>query len=178
MSTALTVEKYERTIARLRGRRIRKVAYHPLTVGDDGHDVEDWDFGAWHQPTMGVELSTDDGARYSAVWGSSFDHYGLEVFPEPMTAHLVMNGSAMVDVTEHPGWSPLVGKKLTRTEIVWSGNHVRVPYAIRLCSRDTVVWIAAGRPADRPEGGFYLGTDDVMVVLTVESAEEVGIPVS
>jgi hypothetical protein len=57
------------------------VVYYLLTGGDDGLEVEEWDFGPWHQPTMGVELLTDDGTRSSAVWGDSFDHYGLEVFP-------------------------------------------------------------------------------------------------
>lgn len=183
VSSLLTAEKYERTTALLRGRRIRRVVYYPLTGGEDGHDVDDWDFGPWHQPTMGVELFTDDGARFSAVWGSSFDHYGLELFPEPMTAHLRRigepYGSALVEVTDHPRWSSLVGRKVTRVDIAWSEDRergVRVPDAIRLCSREGAVWIAAGGPAEWPPGEvYYLGTDDVMVVFTAEFAARVGI---
>ncbi|MEU8197627.1 hypothetical protein AB0C10_27965 [Microbispora amethystogenes] len=89
MSSALTAVEYESTVALLRGRRIQRVIYYLLMGGEDGCEVEDWDFGPWHQPTMGVELFTDDGARFSAVWGSSFEHYGLELFRLPMTAHLV-----------------------------------------------------------------------------------------
>ncbi|GAB1821682.1 hypothetical protein [Herbidospora sp. RD11066] len=167
----LTAVEYERTAALLRGSRIRSVVYYPLTCGDDGFEVEEWDFGPWHQPTMGVELHTDD-ACFSAVWGDSFDHHDLEVFPEPMAAHLVMigeqGGPAAVDVTAHPRWSPLIGRRLTGADILWSEDHV--PLAIRLRSREAVVWIAAGCPAD-----YGLGTDDVMVVFTAEFAADVGI---
>jgi hypothetical protein len=186
VSPFLTAVEYERTAAMLRGRRVRRVVYYPLMGGEEGCEVEDWDFGPWHQPTMGVELFTDDGACFSAVWGSSFDHYGLEVFPEPMTAHLVRigepGGSAPLEVTDHPRWSGLVGRKLTRVDIAWSEDptgNIRVPDAIRLCSRERAVWIAAGRPADWPPGEVYcLGTDDVMVVFTAEFAAKVGISVT
>ncbi|MFC0550503.1 hypothetical protein ACFFHJ_06365 [Planotetraspora thailandica] len=183
MSSSLTALEYERTVALLRGRRIQRVIYYPLMSGEDGCEVEDWDFGAWHQPTMGVELFTDDGTRFSAVWGSNFDHYGLEVFPEPMTAHLARvgepGGSAQVDVTDHARWASLVGRKLTSVDIAWAegpSNNVQAPDAIRLCSRERAVWIAAGRPAAYPPGeAFHLGTDDVMVVFTAELATKVGI---
>ncbi|MEV4217254.1 hypothetical protein [Nonomuraea sp. NPDC049725] len=183
-SSLLTQAEYERTAAMLRGRRIQRVVYYPLMGGDDGCDVEEWDFGTWHQPTMGVELFTDCGACFSAVWGSSFDHFGLEVFPEPMTAHLRMigqpGGSAAVDVTDHPRWSGLVGRKVTRVDIAWSSDSesgLPTPNAIRLCSREEAVWIAVASPAEWPPAEVYhLGTDDVMVVFTAEFAAKVGIP--
>ncbi|MGI5486822.1 hypothetical protein [Microtetraspora malaysiensis] len=186
MSSSLTAVEYESTVALLRGRRIQRVIYYPLMGGEDGCEVEDWDFGPWHQPTMGVELLTDDGARFSAVWGSSFEHYGLELFLEPMTAHLVAigepGGSAQVEVTDHLRWSGLIDRKLTRADIAWSEDcesGIRLPVAIRLCSRERTVWIAAGRPADRPPGEVYhLGTDDVMVIFTTEFAAKAGIPVT
>ncbi|GGP02645.1 hypothetical protein LDL08_13070 [Nonomuraea glycinis] len=184
MSSLLSAVEYERTAAVLRGRRIHRVVYYPLMGGKGGCDVEEWDFGAWHQPTMGVELFTDDGGCFSAVWGSSFDRYGLEVFPVPMTAQLRMigepGGSAAVDVTDHPRWSSLVGRELTCVDIAWcqdSEGGLRRPDAIRLCSLEKVVWIAAARPAEWPPAEVYhLGTDDVMVVFTAEFAAKVGIP--
>lgn len=184
VSSSLTAVEYERTAAMLRGRRIHRVVYYPLMGGEDGRDVEEWDFGTWHQPTMGVELFTDDGACFSAVWGSSFDHYGLEVFPEPMTAHLRMigepGGSAAVAVTDHPRWSSLVDRTLTSVDIAWSQDRegsLRTPAAIRLCSREKAVWIAAGSPAEWPPTDVHhLGTDDVMVVFTAGFAAKVGIP--
>ena len=184
VSSLLTAERLDRTTALLRGRRIRRVVYYPLTGGEDGRDVEEWDFGPWHQPTMGVELFTYEGACFSAIWGSSFDHYGLELFPEPMAAHLRRIGEpcgpAPVEVTDHPRWSSLVGRRLTRVDIAWSEDRergIRVPDAIRLCSQEKAVWIAAGRPADwPPDEVYHLGTDDVMVVFTAELAAKVGIP--
>jgi hypothetical protein len=168
----------------LRGACVTAVVYYPLTGGDDGTVVEEWDFGPWHQPTMGVELITDDGSHFSAVWGSSFDHYGLEVFPEPMTHFLTRigepAGSAAVTVTDHPRWARLVGATLVSADIAWSedlGDTDRLPVAIRLRSSEATVWIAVGRPAVwPPTGDYYLCTDDVMVVFTHECATEVGIP--
>ncbi|MEU7884452.1 hypothetical protein AB0B54_03035 [Microbispora bryophytorum] len=184
VSSLLTAVGYERTTALLRGRRIRRVVYYPLSGGEDRRDVEDWDFGPWHQPTMGVELFADDGACFSAVWGSSFDHYGLELFPGPMADHLRRVGEPCgpvpVEVTGHPRWSSLVGRELTCVDIIWSEDRerdIRVPDAIRLCSRERAVWIAAGRPAEwPPEEAYYLGTDDVMVIFTAQFAAKVGIP--
>lgn len=44
--------------------------------GEEGNAPDEWDYGAWQEPTMGVELIADDGDTHSAVWGSTFDHYG------------------------------------------------------------------------------------------------------
>lgn len=74
------------------------MSYYPLSCGDDGTEAEEWDFGTWHQLTMGVELLAEDGTRYSAVWGSNFDYYGLEIFREPMSSQLTGIGQ--------PGGSP------------------------------------------------------------------------
>jgi hypothetical protein len=134
---------------------------------------------------MGVELITDRGDRFSAVWGSSFDHYGLEVFPGPMTRHLVNIGkpgsSQLVDVTAHPRWAGLVGHRIVSADIAWEEvpiGAVRLPVSLRIRSRQAAVWIAAGRPATWPPGETYhLGTDDVMVIFTREFATKVGIPV-
>ncbi|MFI7449952.1 hypothetical protein ACIBQX_20845 [Nonomuraea sp. NPDC049714] len=85
-----------------------------------------------------------------------------------------------MDVTDHPRWSSLVDRKLTCVDIVWSQapeGCLRTPDAIRLCSREKAVWIAAGSPAEWPPTEVYhLGTDDVMVVFTAEFAAKVGIP--
>jgi hypothetical protein len=84
-----------------------------------------------------------------------------------MTDHLLLaRGTARVDVTEHPRWSTLVGRTLTGVDICWFADTVdgvRVPAAVRLCSRETVLWIAVGRPEAE---GYVLGTDDVLVAFT------------
>lgn len=108
MSTAplLTSDSYGRLVAGLRGRTIVAVDYFVLMVGDEGTDPDEWDYGAWHEPTMGVELTMDDGGTYSAVWGSTFDYYGVELYSAPMRDSLSRvgepGGSARVAVAEHP----------------------------------------------------------------------------
>lgn len=156
--------------------------YYPLTTGDDGRLAEEWDFGDWHEPTMGVELTFRNGDRYSAIWNNTFTEYGLEIFPRPMVDFLLMapGGSVAVPVSEHPHWAGLIGKKIIAADICWDcdpSGTIRVPSAIRLGFRGTAVWIAAGRSADTgPATSFWLGTDDVMVVFTPEMSSQTGIP--
>jgi len=182
-SPNLTAAEYEATVEGLRGTRLAEVRYYPLGgYGDDGTEAEEWDFGAWHQPTMGLELLAENGTRYSAVWGSNFDYYGLEVFPEPMPSQLTMigqwGGAQEVVVTGHP-CSGLIGVPLVGADILWSegADRPRLPLAVRLRAPAATAWIVAGAPAQYPpEGKFYLGTDDVMAVFTHELAEKIALP--
>lgn len=182
-SPELTEDEYERTVESLRGTCLVGVTYYPLSCGDDGTEVEDWDFGGWHLPTMGVGLLADNGTHYAAVWGQSFDYHGLELFREPMSSHLAMigqpGGSPEVVVTDHPAWSGLLGVPLVGAEILWSeGDYgLRLPVAVELRAPTATAWLVAGRPAQWPlDGRFYLGTDDVMTVFTRELAEAIKLP--
>ncbi|MFE3270823.1 hypothetical protein [Streptomyces sp. NPDC059215] len=178
----LTEGEYERSIESLRGTRLVEVTYYPLSCGDDGDEIEEWDFGVWHQPTMGVGLLAEDGTQYSAVWGHSFDYYGLEVFREPMSSHLNMigqtGGTQTVVVTDHPCWSGLIGVPLVGADIIWSegDSGVPLPVAVELRTLAATAWLVAGRPVQwPPDGRFWLGTDDVMAVFTQETAVAVGL---
>ncbi|WP_406465050.1 hypothetical protein OH768_53885 [Streptomyces sp. NBC_01622] len=182
-SPEFTEDEYARTVESLRGTRLIEVTYYPLSCGDDGAEVEEWDFGVWHQPTMGVGLLAENGTRYSAVWGNSFDCYGLEIFQEPMSSQLTMigqpGGTPAVAVTDHPSWSGLIGVPLVGADILWSeGDYgLRLPVAVELRAPAATVWLIAGRPAQwPPDGRFCLGTDDVMTVFTHEFAGTVGLP--
>lgn len=182
-SPKLNEDEYERTVESLRGTRLAGVTYYPLSCGDKGAEVEGWDFGAWHQPTMGVGLLAESGVHYSAVWGSSFDHHGLEIFREPMSSHLTMigqpGGPSAVAVTEHHAWSGLIGAPLVGAEIIWSegDSGTRLPVAVELRAPAATAWIVAGRPTHwPPDGHFFLGTDDVMTVFTPSLALAVGLP--
>ncbi|MCX5202676.1 hypothetical protein OG897_14600 [Streptomyces sp. NBC_00237] len=182
-SLKLTEDEYERTVESLRGTRLVGVTYYPLSCGDEATDVEEWDFDVWHQATMGVGLLAENGVHYSAVWGSSFDHHGLEIFREPMSSHLTMigppDGVTAVAVNRHRAWSGLIGVPLVGAEILWSeGDHgFRLPVAVQLRAPAATVWIVAGRPAHcPPDGIFDLGTDDVMTVFTHEFAAAAGLP--
>ncbi len=179
----LTEDEYRRTVDSLVGTCLVEVTYFPLRCGDEGTEVEDWDFGAWHLPTMGVELLAENGTRYSAVWDQSFDYYGLEIFREPMSGKLTMvgrpGGSPEVTVTGHPAWAGLVGVPLVGADILWSdgGYGRRMPIAVELRAPAATAWLVAGCPAQwPPEGRFHLGTDDVMAVFTREFAGVIGLP--
>jgi hypothetical protein len=188
VSTAplLTSDSYGRLVAGLRGRTIVAVDYFVLMVGDEGTDPDEWDYGAWHEPTMGVELTMDDGGTYSAVWGSTFDHYGLELYSAPMHHFLSRiaepGGSARVAVTEHLLWDRVVSAPIESCRIQWCGEKqgapTPVPEAIHVRTATGQAWIAAGRSAtyepDR-QGRFYLGTDDVLVIFDTDVAERAGL---
>ncbi|AZM93803.1 hypothetical protein [Streptomyces sp. W1SF4] len=181
-SPELTEDEYERSVESLRGARLAEVTYYPLSCGDGDVAIEEWDFGVWHRPTMGVGLLAEDGTQYSAVWGHSFDHYGLELFRGPMSDHLTMigqpGGTPAVVVTDHPCWSGLIGVPLVGADILWSegDSGVRLPVAVELRAPAAKAWLAAGRPAQWPPvGRFWLGTDDVMTVFTREAAVAVGL---
>lgn len=181
-SPKLSKDEYERSAESLRGTRLVEVTYYPLSCGDDGKDVEEWDFGSWHQPTMGVGLLAENGTRYSAVWGHSFDYYGLEVFREPISSRLTMigqpGGTPAVVVTDHPSWSGLIGVPLVGADILWSESDsgLRLPLAVELRAPTATAWLVSGRPAQwPPDGRFWLGTDDVMTVFTHETAAAVGL---
>ncbi|BCJ38858.1 hypothetical protein Athai_63610 [Actinocatenispora thailandica] len=127
----LTRTKYAAAVGLLRGKRIAGITYYVLMGGDDGREPEQWDFGTWHAATMGVELVADSGERFCAVWGDSFDHYGLELFTGPMTDHVVMlgepGGVAAISVSRHPQWAGLVGTELTGVDVAWSDDPVSTP---------------------------------------------------
>ncbi|MEU7769431.1 hypothetical protein AB0B25_30695 [Nocardia sp. NPDC049190] len=174
----------EAVVAELRGQRLADVVYCPLAIGDDGRLAEEWDFGDWHEPTMGVELAFHSGRRYSAIWNNTVIEFGLEVFPKPMVDCLLvaLGGCVVVPVSDHPHWAGLIGKKIIAADICWdhdSSGAILGPSAIRLGFRGTAVWIAAGCSVNTGSAaGFRLGTNDVMVVFTPEMSSQIGIPES
>ena len=184
-STRDTEDEFTRLIEGLRGTRVVGITYYPLTCGEDGTEIEEWDFGEWHQPTMGVELLAEDGTRYSAVWGHTFGYHGLEIFKAPMSSQLALigqpGGSADVDVTGHPLWSGFIEVPLVGADILWGEGAYenRLPVAVGLTVPDATVWLVAGSPMQwPPDGRFRLGTNDVMVVFSRTLAAAIGLPVA
>ncbi|GLY86030.1 hypothetical protein [Actinoallomurus iriomotensis] len=185
-ASILTPDSYERLVAGLRGRTIVGVDYFVLVVGDKGTEPDEWDYGAWHEPTMGVELTMDDGGAYSAVRGSTFDYYGVELYSAPMRDFLSgigePGGSARVAVSEHPLWTRVVSAPIESCRVQWCGEEhgapTPVPEAIHVRTAAGQVWIAAGRSATyEPDGPFHLCTDDVLVIFDTDVAERAGIRV-
>lgn len=181
MSERLTESDYLRTAEQLRGRRLTKVVYFLRAADESTAEPEQWDFGQWHLATRGVGLSTEDGGEFSVVWGISFDEYGIELYPGPMTAHVAAvgepGGIAPVVVTGHPNWAGLVGKKLATVEVRWleDPGEPSLPVALRLGSAGAAAWIAAAEPAGEPTM-FQVGSDDVMVGFGAGFVTRLGLP--
>ena len=173
---ALTTAQLERVIASLHGLRIIGVDYALLTGGADGREALDWDYGSCHEPTMGIQLSTDAGAVVTMTWGSSFGCYGLEVYDRSIGDFLARVGQPcgplVLPVGEHPRWRPLLGREIIGTELAWvqwsSSGPTPCWLRLDLASEGEVsssdpesVWISAGRwERDR----FAFATDDVTVI--------------
>lgn len=182
----LTADSYERLVADLRGRTILVVGYFVLMVGEEGTDPDEWDYGAWHEPTMGIELAMDDGSTYTATWGHTFDYYGLELYRAPMNDFLSYigqpGGSARVEATGHPLWAAVLSTPIESCRLQWRGEEhgapAPVPEALHLKTATSQVWIAAGRSAVYPpDGRIHLGTDDVLVTFDTETALQAGLGV-
>lgn len=174
--------EYEAVVGQLVGRQIEKTTYYGLHDYNDS--IEDWDYGDWHYPVMGVELTMTDAEVYSAVWGSSFAHYGLEIFPSPMSIHLrnvgEPDGPPMWDVTAHPRWVNLTRQPITRAQILWDESvgdlgPVRCPNAVRLDLPTGSAWLVAAAPAWPDLEAFWVGTDEVIVGFSENFARDLGL---
>ncbi|MFI0454489.1 hypothetical protein [Actinomadura sp. 6N118] len=180
----LTVESYEQLVTSLRGRTVLTVDYFVLMTGDEGTTPDGWDYGTWHEPTMGIELTMDPGTTYSATWNHTFGHYGLELYRAPMS-DFVFNigkpgGSARITVADHPSWAGILASPIESCHILWSdpeqGSAIQIPEALQLGTATGQVWIAAGRSADyAPNGLFHLCTDDVLVAFDSGTATRAGL---
>ena len=157
----------ERVAAVLSGQRIGAVRYFLLPVGD-GPELEEWDFGVWHQPTMGVELVTRSGEVFSAMWNQYEEWgFGVDLFAGPMAGHLVPDAADhWVDVSGQAPWSSMTGP--VEAGFVWNDygtGRPPCPEAVTVVSGETVAWIVAVG-WEREEGRFaiQLGRDDLMVI--------------
>ncbi len=177
-SISAAQKNLEALVTGLRGQRLTTVVYYTLSAFDDDELAVEWDFGDWHEPTMGAELSTSDGHRYSAIWNDTFGEFGIEMFPKPMDEFL--GGSVAVPVSDHHRWAGLIGRKIIAADICWRhypDTPIPVPLAIRLGFRKSTIWIAAGVSQDQGSStNFQLGSDDVMVVFTQEMSARIGLP--
>jgi hypothetical protein len=130
---------------------------------------------------MGVELSTEDGGEFAAIWGNSFEEFGIELYPGPMTGHVAAvgepGGTIPVVVTDHPNWSGLVGKKLDTVEVRWleDPGDPSLPVAVQLGSGGATAWIAAAEPAAEPTM-FQLCSDEVVVGFGAGFVTRLGLP--
>ncbi|MBF0688134.1 MAG: hypothetical protein IR158_10295 [Cellulomonas sp.] len=157
-------------------------------------EPREWDYGDWHHAVLGVDLTTSSGP-VAVTWTNTFDTYGVEVFPEPMTRFLVSGdddaGPERWAVTPHPEWTTRAGQPVSAVDTFWDrweygparysdgriaepARTVEVPVAIRLEFASGPVWFVAGMPVE--DGKTFVGGDEIMVVFTSETMLRLGFP--
>jgi hypothetical protein len=172
------------------GQRITRVLYVGLTYDSADPDIVRWDFGDWHWPEAGVELTSSDGTKLHAIWDSQITHFELtlEIGPisdvwrplqeDPPTARAW-------DVTHHPRWAPLIGPPIVGYDLALSAPDdplVVAPVAVRLATASSLVWLAAAAPRryevaseDLTAKDVYVGHDEAIVAFTDARADRIGL---
>lgn len=168
----------EQAAAHLSGQVLVRVRYFLLTLDDEGH-LWDWDFGAWHQPTMGVELTTEHGDTFSATWGQYDWGYGVDLFHDPMSAHLITEAADnWTDVSNAHAWSGLLGTPI-QASFLWNDygtGQAPCPEALMLNADHASAWIiAADWNRQRGKTTIQLGTDDLLVVFDSKLVNALGL---
>lgn len=185
--------RYERKTSALVGQRIRAVTY--WDVHSLSEEPRSWDYGDWHHAVMGVELATDAG-KVTVLWTDTFFAYGVEVFPEPISRHLILSadGPEGWPVESHPRWRSRLGSPVLATATYWveievgparrlSDNAVvgepmtySVPTAVRLDFEGGSVWMAAAMPGWPDVEKVFVPADEIMVVFSPDRMLKIGFP--
>jgi hypothetical protein len=166
------------TSAAMVGQRILRVDYYILGAGDQ---LEEWDYGDWHQPTMGISFQTANGATFSATWDDTFGHYGIELTEGSMERYLPTldgpEGPSTVEVSAHRRWAVLIRDPIGDVRVIWGeGGDGTVPVAIHMRFPSGNVWMVAAAPAEFPPSRrFHTAVDDVVVVFDTAMAAELGL---
>ncbi len=186
-------EQYERKTAALVGQRILSATY--WDIHNFAEEPRTWDYGDWHHAVMGVEFVTDTGTS-SILWTNTFFPYGVEVFPEPISRHLLLRpqGPEGWPVGDHPFWQSRVGSPIRGTATFWEvievgpghrlGDGARisepqtysVPVALRLDFDNGPVWMVAGIPQWPDVEKVFVAGDEVMLVFPADRMLQIGFP--
>ena len=169
----------DRVAARLTGQRIVAVWYFLLAAGDEPKPSE-WDFGAWHQPTMGIQVATEQGGAFSAMWSHYQEWgFGVDLFDAPAAERLAAGGPwCQAEVTGHPAWSPLLGRPVT-VSFLWNDfgtGKPPCPEAVKLASDSGSLWImTAGWERHEGKLSIQLGLDDLLVIFSDKLIRALGL---
>jgi hypothetical protein len=169
----------------LEGTRLERVRYVGLNFATD--DVN-WDMGSWHWPQEGVELVTDEGATFYAIWSGEVTHFNLVLRQGPISDVFVpaRDGTARIaDVSSHPAWRPLLEGPLESLQFadgIPDDPPVVAPMALRLGLRESSAWIVAARlkdelssPGELTAEDLFVGLDEVIVLFGDDCAARVGL---
>lgn len=151
-----------------------------------------WDYGQWHWPEVGVELTTSSGRTFYCIWDDELVQFELR-FAEGLLSErwlpLREDPAAQArvwNVATHRRWQPLLGSPVEGFEIVvmdLGGPPPPAPVAVRLwTTAGGVVWIVAAAPrgeaharADLDSDDVLLGHDEIIVLFSDELARNVGL---
>lgn len=180
------------------GMRAAALVGRVLQVGYwDVHNFADepatWEYGDWHHAAMGVDLLAD--AEPSCVlWTDTFYRYGVEIFPTPVSDHVVNgeDGPEPRDVSASDRWqvrlnSPVrnversgrASRSALRTSAMsgsQTSSEVDVPVALRLEFAAGPVWMVAGIPPAPQMREVFVAGDQIRVVFTIDRMRQIGFP--
>lgn len=170
------------------GQIVSRVVYVGLNY-DDEPDVR-WDYGDWHWPEVGVELTTRDGSEFFAIWDSKVTQFELTFDRGPISREWlplqdVPPKARTWDVSDHPRWSDIVGTPITGYSLAMSEpdeRHGAAPIALRLATGRGIVWLVAAAPRDEESAtedlgaeAVYLGHDELIVLFEDDRARKIGL---
>jgi hypothetical protein len=109
---------YEMRAAALVGRRVLQVGY--WDVHNFADEPATWDYGDWHHAVMGVDLLTDAGPS-CVLWTDTFFPYGVEMFPTPVSDHVVNgeDGPESRDISGSDRWQVRLSSPVRNVETFW-----------------------------------------------------------
>jgi hypothetical protein len=183
---------FETKLTDLRGRYLTTVDY--WDVHNFAAEPAQWDYGGWHHAVMGVQLSTDEGPA-TITWTGTFYPYGVEVFHEPITDHLVLGEGGPQRVGPDAGvpgvWAPYLGSSIHGGAFHWErleigpaqradgtivspAYTVDVPIAIRLDFLTGAVWFVAAMPQFPEMRRVFIPGDEIMVVFSPDKMRDMG----
>jgi hypothetical protein len=188
-------QRFETKAASLIGSTILEASY--WDIHNFGPEPRTWDYGDWHHAVMGVEFLTGSGP-VTVVWTDAFFPYGVEVFPEPISEHLLLRpeGSEGWRVESQREWVARAGEPVLAASFHWETIEVgpavqatdgvqvadartfSVPVALRLDFKSGPVWMVAGIPQLPDIDKVFVPGDEVMVVFSEDRMRRIGFPES
>lgn len=183
-------QQYDKQTAALVGQTLLRVRYWDLY--NFSAEPRSWDYDDWHHAVMGVELQTSVGT-FSVVLTSAFYSYGVEVFHQPISDHLVLGpeGPEGWEVGAAARWRGLIGTTIRAATTLWAPLEVgpatladgtvvggsesyEVPVALRLDFLTAPVWMIAAMPTSLDPERFSFLADELVVVFTADRMRSLG----
>jgi hypothetical protein len=191
LSTVSTVDSCRAVAHDLQGKTLDKVIY--VGLGYEGRPSDGWDFGDLHWPEVGVEVTTDEGEPYCAIWDHQVTHFDLTFAKGPISDRWIPlrdtpDQVRSWDVSSHYRWRPFLDAPLSEVAVIThdfdrsaGSGGTQVPVAVRLEASGESVWIVEAQPNDATKldlnpKNYVIGSDEVIVIFGDSGAQAVGLP--